>query len=283
MAQHKQRSRIALFKSPFLVGIASAGAVLSGCGAKTNDSGVNPNAVVGTPEAPPPAGSPGATDQTTPAVAVTSNPPGVFWTCPATMPTPGDTCPDYVEGRVCGGDAGPSVRCVDGEWQGPPLPVEPIRLLTDCPVEMPDRGETCDEYEPNLHCDYWGDSSCPRNFTCSDGDWMDVTPPCNPPPPEPTTECPGQAPPAGTPCYGYAPGLVCTYDDAFGCPLHEECDEGNWVNISPGCIDSAALAADITSNPPGLTWECPTVGEDACGTASVEPDAGLVSDEPDGG
>lgn len=296
MAQHKQRSRIAQFKSPFLVGIASAGAVLSGCGAKTESAVVNPEAIVGTPGTPSADGKSGATNstQTPPAIGGTSNPPGVFWTCPATTPAPGDACPDYIEGRECGGDTGPVVRCVSGKWQSSDPVVTAPEPVGDCPDETPRDGETCAAYEPDLDCNYADDSSCPRNFTCSDGEWSDVSPTCNPPPPEPTTECPELAPSAGAPCYGYALGLVCTYDDAFGCPLHEECDEGIWTDVSPGCIDSASLvpevvsnppAPDITSNPPApdITTECPTAGSDGCGSASVPPDGGSVSNEPDGG
>src|SRR5690606_10424632 len=115
----------------------------------------------------------------------------------------------------------------------------------ECPDATPTSGSACDEYEPGLDCAYNGDSGCQREFTCNDGAWDDVSPTCNPPPPDPLEECPGTTPAAGEACDVYGPGLDCEYNDESGCQLEFTCTSDAWEDVSPTC------------NPPPPELECP--------------------------
>ena len=214
MAQHKLRSRIAQFKQPFLVGAVTSAALLSGCGGETQ--GTNP----------------GTSDE-----------------CPTQAPKSAQTCDEYESGLDCAYDEEsgcPRVFvCNDGAWQAVsatcnPPPPEPI---TACPELTPASGEACDEYEPELDCPYNDESGCQREFTCNGDAWEDVSPTCNPPPPE--LECPQAAPAQGETCGEYEPGLECVYGDDSSCPREFICNDGAWEDVSPTC------------NPPPPESECP--------------------------
>jgi hypothetical protein len=236
MAQHKLRSRIAQFKQPFLVGAVTSAALLSGCGGETAGTGTQPDNVIGNPQ--------------TPDVGATINPPGVFWTCPDPAPAPGDACPTYLEGRECGPDAGIGVRCVQGAWAstGDEVTQNPPPVLTECPANMPASGASCDEHEPGSSCQYDSDSSCSREFECNDGEWVDVSPTCNPPPPELSSVCPVMTPEFGEGCDQYVPELNCEYGSDSSCPREFTCRDGAWSDHSPAC----------NPPPPQPSTECPT-------------------------
>src|SRR5690606_32671441 len=104
----------------------------------------------------------------------------------------------------------------------------------DCPTAAPKDGAGCSNYEADLKCEYDSNTSCPRQFTCTDGEWVDGSPTCNPPPPEPLDECPSKLPAADAPCSLYEPGLACSYK-AGSCDREFKCDDGVWVDESPTC------------------------------------------------
>lgn len=244
MAQHKLRSRIAQFKQPFLLSAVTSAALLSGCGGETNGTGVNPGELNGTKD-----------------------------DCPAHVPESGAGCGDYVSGLSCEYDEGScsrELRCEDGEWEdhSPSCNPPPPELSGDCPESMPTDGQDCYLFVPDLNCTYGEDSSCPREFTCSDAAWVDNSPSCNPPPP--VSDCPAQAPSNGGDCSELPDGLICDYDSDSNCGRAFECDEGTWLDASPTC----------NPPPPELSSECPATLPSA-GEACHEYEAGLTCGDYD--
>lgn len=214
MAQHKLRSRIAQFKQPFLVGAVTSAALLSGCGGETQGT------------------TPGTSDE-----------------CPTQAPKSAQTCGEYESGLECAYDEESSCprefRCDDGAWDDVshscnPPPPDPI---AECPEITPASGEACDEYEPELDCAYNDESGCRLEFKCDSDVWEDVSPTCNPPPPE--LDCPQAAPAQGETCGEHEPGLECVYGDDSSCPQEFICNDGAWDDVSSTC------------NPPPPESECP--------------------------
>lgn len=216
MAQHKLRSRIAQFKQPFLVGAVTSAALLSGCGGEAQGTHL------------------GTSDE-----------------CPTQAPKSPQACDEYESGLDCVYDEESSCprefRCNDGAWEDVsascnPPPPDPLQ---ECPTITPASGEACDQYEPGLDCDYDDESSCRREFICNADAWEDVSPSCNPPPPE--LECPEVAPAWGEACDEYEPGLDCAYDVESSCPREFTCNDGAWEGAFRTC------------NPPPPEFECPQV------------------------
>lgn len=241
MAQHKLRSRIAQFKEPFLVGAVTSAALLSGCGGATKESGVNPGELTGEGE------------QSGPEPQVTSNPPVFIQECPTVWPDYGARCDGYQPELTCdyGGTSGcqRSFRCVDGTWadRSPSCNPPPPDVSGYCPMQVPSHGGDCSAYADSLACHYDSNSNCAREFSCTEGTWHDVSPTCNPPSPQLSSECPPDKPNSGDSCGGYESGLDCKYDVDLSCWLEFRCDAGEWVDNSPSC------------NPPPPQWsdECP--------------------------
>lgn len=105
-----------------------------------------------------------------------------------------------------------------------------------CPEGMPSAGAACGG---ELACSYGG-SGCSLDFQCTAGQWQDVSPPCNPPPPD---LCPGALPSSGDLCQ--TPGMTCEYEDVCE-PDVATCSGGAWSVQIGGC-----------TNPPPPEPECP--------------------------
>ena len=231
MAQHKLRSRIAQFKQPFLVGAVTSAALLSGCGGETQ--GTNP----------------GTSDE-----------------CPTQAPKSAQTCDEYESGLDCAYDEEsgcPRVFvCNDGAWQAVSATCNPPPPENECPEQPPNPGDSCERYELGLECESGvNQSSCPEAsvvFCGSSGEWEGHVLICNPPPPEPLTDCPAELPVPGDSCYGYEVWLTC---DA-------SCDGG----LSLACnADGLWEATPIFCNPPEIL-------ESEAGV-----DAGVDAADSDGG
>lgn len=267
MAQHKLRSRIAQFKQPFLVGAVTSAAFLSGCGGETQGTGTSDECPTQVPKSAQTCGDyePGlecvydddsscsrefrCNDGSWENISPSCNPPppDPIAECPKVTPASGAACDVYEPGLDCAynDDSGCQLEftCTSDAWEDVSPTCNPPPPEVECPDVTPTSGSACDDHKPGLDCAYDDESSCPREFTCDDGAWEDVSPTCNPPPPE--LECPQLTPTAGQACMGYEPGLDCAYDEESSCPREFTCSVGAWEDVSPSC------------NPPPPETECP--------------------------
>jgi hypothetical protein len=109
-----------------------------------------------------------------------------------------------------------------------------------------------------LQCEYDTDTSCPISFRCEEEVWESPPIACNPPPPEPITECPTVVPTVGDNCESYETGLSCS---------EPTCDGG----VGTFCGESGVWEAIYVACNPPMPEVDPSV------------DSGVDSDEPDGG
>lgn len=267
----KRRSRIAHFKQPFIVGVASSAVALS-CGGRANapegggSGGIS--AVTGCPETPPSAGSACAVagqqcgdpcadtlvrceGGVFVATAASCNPPPPPETCPEEPPSPGDGCSGFLEGDECSypycGTSVPMSRCVNGQWEpigipscNPPPPPE-----TACPDGMPEAGSNCDGPSECLYPGCAGPES--NSAQCVFNQWVvsySIGAACNPPPV--IAICPEAEP---------VHGSGCVYDQQcqYGQCTSATCDGATWsVNVLPcgGAADAGAVdGADAGATP----------------------------------
>lgn len=146
-------------------------------------------------------------------------PPQLIDECPVETPASHQACDEYVSGLSCEygvGTSCPTTIVCDGvTWESETPPCNPPPPeLSSCPEQRPTVGTACDTYTRGLECEYAVDPalSCPEAslVTCGEaGYWEGPAAICNPPAPEPTTECPTDAPVVGDSCEGYQEGLVC--------------------------------------------------------------------------
>jgi hypothetical protein len=224
----QRRSRIAQFKAPFILSVASSAAIA--CGGKADVGEVGQVAENG-----------GAPDTR----------------CPEDLPAAGAPC-SLAASELCSytPDCPASARCVGGEWStdilacNPPAP-EP---QAECPSAQPSAGSDCSEYASGLTCEYaycYG-SQVPM-VVCADYTWQALpVPSCNPPAidyPPPVEACPESMPEAGSDCTSDA--RVCGYP---GCGGEEAstatCHGRQWLveySAGPAC------------NPPAVIPICPSI------------------------
>lgn len=243
----RRRSRIAHFKTPFLISLAGPASLGLACGGETLEE---PTAEVDTSGLiynPPRCA--------TPSTCVTQ-PPDLASQCPAEVPEPGSSCEGLVHGlscdisfcfrivpgRVCGGD---------GRWHELPMPTcSPPGLKlppASCSPEMPVPGSDCQE--EGEECRYPGCEGPSASWArCTNGQWLveySIGPACNPPPVIPV--CPELEPVAGAGC-AYA-AQECGYGSCGESLVPSRsytCADGAW-QMSSGC---AAVDAGADASPP---------------------------------
>lgn len=217
-----RRSRIAHFKTPFLISVAAPAVFGLACGGKT--------------EVEDPIGGAGSSSVGNGGSAPILPPPSA--PCNGTAPDTGDSCSAAV--------------CVDGHWQttysggcNPPPP-----LATACPGVEPGAGTSCAGYIHDLRCEYdfCGGITATRRCNGSTFLWEELISPgaCNPPRPE--LECPDEMPLAGSDC-SFA-GQQCRYDGCLGPGTSVAiCGSGQWTT---------AYSSSASCNPPAIQPVCPT-------------------------
>lgn len=140
-----------------------------------------------------------------------------------------------------------------------------VESTDECPASAPVAGDACSTEEA---CSYGG-NSCSTDFECGeDGTWLDVSPPCNPPPPEvPCEERLDQ------PC---TDGETCEGED-YGCgPTPLECVDGVWIdqglscNPPPPCPLDVPVEGEPCPNDFGTPQDCFYEVETACGPTQVQ-------------
>lgn len=195
-------------RSPFVVTLAAAAALLTpGCGARV-DGGAGPGPVDPQPE------------------------------CPATTPVHGSTCSgelscNYAD-TFCGSSAGTTAFCESGKWSvasatcNPPPP--------DCPYEEPTAGSACG---------YWGGRDCTypdrcrsgfdskNSYVCEDGKWAVRLG-------HAYAWCPPTQPVDGTSCADCAAHITgsCVYEYCGSTPSRESsCDPitRTWRSLALSC------------------------------------------------
>jgi len=268
---NSRRSRIAHFKTPFILSIAGSTALGLGCGGKT-DAEVSSNR--------PPANSSlaqgDAEDRLPPVLPETALP------CEGTPPSSNtDAC------------RGPIWRCVDGEWEqsylscNPPFP-PPIETCPESPAEI---GTPCGDDPPGLSCEYdycYGKTPMRRcNESTALWEYIPV-PTCNPPPPEPEG-CEPSMPVPGSDCA--AEELVCFYAPGCNGPNSAICRSGQWVvtyTIGAACNPPAVVVPvcperDIVTGE-GCAYEGQECGPPPCVPNQTSPrlvcSAGVWRDAP---
>lgn len=194
-------------------------------------------------------------------------PPQVTDECPSEVPAVGAACDQFAPGLYCEYEDElyclDARECDDGAWKDESPSCNPPEFLSDCPEQRPTVGESCEMYTSGLECDYEVDqaSSCPEAsvLSCgSSGLWEGPEVICNPPPPEPLTECPTEVPAAGDNCEAFEPGLWCG---------EASCDGGVGAQCASNGLWQAII---IACNPPD--W----------GPEPEPEDAGVDSGEPSG-
>lgn len=218
------RSRRSPKRAPFVVTVAlaaSAAAASAGCGGNVEGAGSGGSA--GT------AGSGGSGGFIT-------NPPPPPATCPASVPSSGNFCPEvglaceydtYV--NECGFKEGQEATCGDDGtwsvfWSGtscdpPPPPID------ECPTTEPTVGQWCNVVSTK-YCDY-PTTCCSATYQCVNEIWVDMSPTCNPP----QLLCPETPPNQGDPCDACAFQVDnCNYDQCLstGVILSAKCTNGSW-------------------------------------------------------
>jgi hypothetical protein len=96
-----------------------------------------------------------------------------------------------------------------------------------------------------MDCQYT-DDICGTSFDCVGGEWVDNSPSCNPPFPEP---CPAEAPLPLSSCY--VPFQTCVYPDWDGCgqDLNVTCNGGVWESDGIGpCNPPAPCPAELPAS-----------------------------------
>jgi hypothetical protein len=252
-----RRSRIAHFKTPFVVAVLAPVAPFGiGCGARAEEL------------AGPPLASGGATQtSSTTAAGSTSNPATTNPTatlngptsCPAERPILGSACSATAATGVAGSAGGgcqyeplpvcvTGIACINGTWRysgsggcNPPWAFG----FNICPDTEPAVGTSCASAKPGVTCEYaycYGTAPLVR---CSEQSvlWEPLpVPSCNPPP-MPEVTCPEQMPTHGADCAHEA--QVCAYDGCQGAGTDTAtCSYGQWlVRYIPGpaCNPPAAL------------------------------------------
>lgn len=143
--------------------------------------------------------------------------------------------------------------------------VQPTPNPTTCPATQPAAGTPCGAA---MECQY--NDSCSESYECVAGAWVDTSPSCNPPFPEP---CPAEAPPLGSSCFD--PSLqTCLYPnwDECGQDLNVSCNGGVWVaenigscNPPPPCPAEAPESGSFCDFP----VECPYTVDSPCGPVAA--------------
>lgn len=146
-------------------------------------------------------------------------PPQLIDECPPESPASHQACDGYAPDLTCEYGVGTScpttIVCDGATWESETPPCNPPPPeLSSCPEQRPTVGTACDTYTRGLECEYAVDPalSCPEAslITCGQsGYWEGPAAICNPPAPDPSTECPTDAPVVGDTCEGYQEGLVC--------------------------------------------------------------------------
>jgi hypothetical protein len=232
MKPSARRSRIAHFKTPFVVSIAAPAAFGMACGAQTAATD----------------GSGGTT-----AVMSSGGSAGSSNTCSGLAPQQASGC-EYT--------------CADGQWAS--THVEdcntPTPALNDCPALTPDLGASCAAYVSNLACFYGpacGPAAASRYCSPDTALWEGRDGGiCNPPAPV----CPSSIPPAGSDC---APeGQACNYPGCGNTPSSATCQSGQWLVVPsnacnpplliPVCPERERSAGD------GCAYEGQECSYDAC-------------------
>ena len=184
-ARSRRRSRIAHFKTPFVISVAAPAVFSVGCGGKLDPISeraalAHEAAVPGTacdPRLPPPESD----GYCPPASCIdglweqpTCNPPPVDDCLEPPPPSPDDSCPS-------------TARCDDGEWVFDFVACNPPPSLDQCPEEPPAAGDSCGTYVGGLVCEYEFCGGPVPMFSCSSETRTWEAIPllsCNPPPPE---------------------------------------------------------------------------------------------------
>ena len=224
-----RRSRIAHFKTPFILSIAAPAVLGLGCGGKTDDVS-DPDPIVA--RNPPPQTQTHTGDVLLPDIQ------------PPSPACEGD--PPSNNASFC---AGPIWRCVDGEWTpssgscNPPPPQSTI--CPDAPAEV---GTSCWSYLGGLTCSYdfcYGATAPMRRCSETTYQWEEIAaPPCNPPPPD-DLYCEATLPVAGSDC---TIPVTCSYPGACESPSTATCQAGQWLVV---------LSSGPACNPPPVVPVCP--------------------------
>ena len=124
---------------------------------------------------------------------------------------------------------------------GGSVDVQPTPVEATCPDTQPAEGTAC---EAPMECQY--NDGCGASVVCVAGAWLDMTPPCNPPFPEP---CPAEAPQLGSSCY--EPYQSCLYPnwDECGQDLNVTCNGGVWeADGISSCNPPPPCPAEVPAN-----------------------------------
>jgi len=240
-----RRSRIAHFKTPFLISVAAPVALGVACGGKTDVEdtigGAGSSSVANGGSSA--GGTGGASSCSGPAPEASSSP--------------------------CG--PGGKAQCIGGKWVTPYTscnpPPPPILV---CPDIEPEAGASCAGYQRDLSCSYddcYGASVATRRCNGSTSLWEQLPLlSCNPP--TPFSTCPAEMPRAGSDCTLGA--QECRYDGCQGPGSSVAiCSFGQWTT---------AYSSSAGCNPPAIQPVCPTRQLSAGGGCAFEGQA--CSQEP---
>jgi hypothetical protein len=219
------RSRIAHFKTPFIVSIAVPAALGLACGGRTDVA----DAIGG-------AGSSSVSDGG-------SSAGGSGGSASCSGPAPDATS------SPCG--SGGKATCIGGKWVVPYIscnPPPPPRIQA-CPDLEPQVATSCADYASDLRCSYdycYGARVPTRRCNGSTSLWEELPLlSCNPPQLDP---CPAEMPIAGSDCTFEA--QECRYDGCQGPQSSVAiCSFGQWTT---------AYSSSAGCNPPAIAPVCPT-------------------------
>jgi hypothetical protein len=221
-----RRSRIAHFRTPFIISVAAPAAFGVACGGKAEIA----DAIGG-------AGSSSVSNGGSSAGGSAGSSTG------GSAGSPSCSGPAPAGAGYCG------TVCVNGQWVSevagcnpPPPPI------TVCPSVEPEVDASCAGYAGNLRCEYefCGGVLPTRICNSSTGRWAELAPGiCNPPAPLPA--CPLNMPAAGSDCTLEA--QECRYDGCQG-PASSVaiCSFGQWTT---------AYSSSANCNPPAIQPVCP--------------------------
>jgi hypothetical protein len=216
-----RRSRIAHFRTPFLLSVAAPAALGVACGGNADD--------IDGPEQTSSLAQAGAGGEA-PSAA-----------CPAAAADVGTSCLDFVGGLTCEYEfcfsSAPMRRCSEStrRWEDIEVPScnPPAPGLDGCPFELPVPGSDCVTAE-QPDCAYPGSCEGSSTAVCRSGQWLvaySSGPACNPPAVVPV--CPERELVAGEGC-AYE-GQTCSRDacesDAGTHPGHV-CTSGLWQEVA---------------------------------------------------
>jgi hypothetical protein len=222
----RRRSRIAHFKTPFIVSVAVPAVFGVACGGRAGSLEQEAGTERETDGTVNTATNPSAPILVTGVPTCSGEPPRTYTACSLTP------------------------YCEDGEWVVSYVTCNPPFVVLDtCPTAEPAGGTSCAGYSPGLTCDYAYCYGLSPTVRCSEasGLWEGLPlPSCNPPPPEP--ECPSVPPALGAGCY--YEGQSCTYGschDPRNSDPFRTCTAGVWQSSELPCpprdVDAGASDA----------------------------------------